>query len=106
MRRLYDAPSVGTRAVWHHGGIICRYPIISKLKDRLSQTRVSRFVADGNRLAWVSSTDAQEDRGIPMLTTYHHILRDEEHPFRRPLPTSVRAFGNQMTWLRDRGYLR
>ncbi len=73
-----------------------RYPIISKLKDRLNQTRFQ--IRMGNRLAWVSSPDAQEDRGIPMLT-YHHILRDEENTrFRHTsTTTSVRAFSNQMT---------
>lgn len=49
--------------------------------------------------------DAQEDNGIPILT-YHHILRDEENTrFRHTsTTTSVRAFSNQMTRLRDRGY--
>ena len=49
--------------------------------------------------------DAQEDNGIPLLT-YHHILRDEENSrFRHTsTTTSVRAFSNQMTWLRDQGY--
>jgi peptidoglycan/xylan/chitin deacetylase (PgdA/CDA1 family) len=38
--------------------------------------------------------------------TYHHILRDEENTrFRHTsTTTSVRAFSNQMTWLRDQGY--
>lgn len=42
---------------------------------------------------------------MPVLT-YHHILRDEENTrFRHTsTTTSVRAFSNQMTWLRDRGY--
>jgi peptidoglycan/xylan/chitin deacetylase (PgdA/CDA1 family) len=41
----------------------------------------------------------------PVLT-YHHILRDEENTrFRHTsTTTSVRAFSNQMTWLRDQGY--
>ncbi len=40
------------------------------------------------------------------MLTYHHILRDEENTrFRHTsTTTSVRAFSNQMTWLRDRGY--
>ncbi|WP_312984918.1 polysaccharide deacetylase family protein [Atlantibacter sp.] len=80
-----------------------RYPIISKLKDRLNQTWFQ--IRIGNRLAWVSSLDAQEDNGIPVLT-WHHILRDEENTrFRHTsTTTSVRAFSNQMTWLRDMGY--
>ncbi len=80
-----------------------RYPIISKLKDRLNQTWFQ--IRIGNRLAWVSSLEAQEDNGIPVLT-YHHILRDEENTrFRHTsTTTSVRAFSNQMTWLRDMGY--
>jgi len=80
-----------------------RYPIISRLKDRLNQTWFQ--IRIGNRLAWVSSLDAQEDNGIPVLT-YHHILRDEENTrFRHTsTTTSVRAFSNQMTWLRDLGY--
>lgn len=43
--------------------------------------------------------------GLPVLT-YHHILRDEENTrFRHTsTTTSVRAFNNQMAWLRDRGY--
>lgn len=80
-----------------------RYPIVSKLKDLLNQTWFQ--IRIGNRLAWVSSLDAQEDHGIPVLT-YHHILRDEENTrFRHTsTTTSVRAFSNQMTWLRDMGY--
>lgn len=80
-----------------------RYPIISKLKDRLNQTWFQ--IRIGNRLAWVSSLDARQDNGIPVLT-YHHILRDEENTrFRHTsTTTSVRAFSNQMTWLRDMGY--
>ena len=80
-----------------------RYPIIDKLKDRLNQTWFQ--IRIGNRLAWVSSLDAQEDNGLPLLT-YHHILHDEENTrFRHTsTTTSVRAFTNQMTWLRDQGY--
>ena len=72
-----------------------RYPIISKLKDRLNQTRYQ--IRIGGRLAYVSALDAQEDNGIPVLT-YHHILRDEENTrFRHTsTTTSVRAFSNQM----------
>ncbi|MEX5409426.1 polysaccharide deacetylase family protein [Atlantibacter hermannii] len=80
-----------------------RYPIISKIKDRLNQTWFQ--IRIGNRLAWVSSLEAQEDNGIPVLT-WHHILRDEENTrFRHTsTTTSLRAFSNQMTWLRDMGY--
>jgi len=80
-----------------------RYPIIDKLKDRLNQTWFQ--IRIGNRLAWVSSLDAQEDNGLPVLT-YHHILHDEENTrFRHTsTTTSLRAFTNQMTWLRDQGY--
>ncbi len=80
-----------------------RYPIISKLKDRLNQTWFQ--IRIGDRLAWISSLDAQEDNGIPVLT-YHHILHDEENSrFRHTsTTTSVRAFTNQMSWLRDQGY--
>ena len=80
-----------------------RYPIIDKLKDRLNQTWFQ--IRIGNRLAWVSSLDAQQDSGLPVLT-WHHILRDEENTrFRHTsTTTSVRAFTNQMTWLRDQGY--
>ncbi|MBA7856837.1 polysaccharide deacetylase family protein [Enterobacter sp. RHBSTW-00901] len=80
-----------------------RYPILNKLKDRLNQTWFQ--IRIGNRLAWVSSLDAQEDHGIPVMT-YHHILRDEENTrFRHTsTTTSVRAFSNQMTRLRDQGY--
>ena len=99
---LYNTPAVssvpfGTLAT------NLRYPILSKLKDRLNQTWFQ--IRIGDRLAWVSSLDAQEDNGIPVLT-YHHILRDEENTrFRHTsTTTSVRAFSNQMTWLRDMGY--
>ena len=80
-----------------------RYPVLNKLKDRLNQTWYQ--IRLGQRLAWVSSLDAQEDNGVPILT-YHHILEDEENTrFRHTsTTTSVRAFGNQMTWLRDMGY--
>jgi hypothetical protein len=80
-----------------------RYPIISKLKDRLNQTWYQ--IRIGERLAWISSLDAQEDNGIPVLT-YHHILEDEENTrFRHTsTTTSLRAFTNQMTWLHDQGY--
>ncbi|WP_336218550.1 polysaccharide deacetylase family protein [Citrobacter amalonaticus] len=99
---VYNAPNVGSAPF----GVLAdnlRYPIINKLKDRLNQTWYQ--IQIGDRLAWVSALDAQEDRGLPVLT-YHHILRDEENTrFRHTsTTTSVRAFNNQMTWLRDRGY--
>ncbi|WP_054178399.1 polysaccharide deacetylase family protein [Trabulsiella odontotermitis] len=99
---VYNAPGTGSAPF----GVLTdnlRYPIISKLKDRLNQTWYQ--IRIGNRLAWISSLDAQEDNGIPVLT-YHHILRDEENTrFRHTsTTTSVRAFSNQMTWLRDQGY--
>lgn len=99
---VYNAPNIGSAPF----GILAdnlRYPIISKLKDRLNQTWYQ--IRIGDRLAWISALDAQEDRGLPVLT-YHHILRDEENTrFRHTsTTTSVRAFSNQMTWLRDRGY--
>lgn len=99
---VYNAPNVGSAPF----GVLSenlRYPIVSKLKDRLNQTWYQIRIAD--RLAWISALDAQEDRGMPVLT-YHHILRDEENTrFRHTsTTTSVRAFSNQMTWLRDRGY--
>ena len=99
---IYDAPAVGSAPFGTLANNL-RYPIISKLKDRLNQTWFQ--IRIGNRLAWVSSLDAQEDNGIPVLT-YHHILRDEENTrFRHTsTTTSVRAFSNQMTWLRDQGY--
>ncbi|WP_279050014.1 polysaccharide deacetylase family protein [Cedecea davisae] len=80
-----------------------RYPVLSKLKDRLNQTWFQ--IRIGNRLGYISSLDAQPDNGIPVLT-YHHILRDEENTrFRHTsTTTSVVAFSNQMTWLRDMGY--
>ena len=80
-----------------------RYPIIASLKDRLNETWYQ--IRIGNRLGYVSSLDAQQDNGIPVLT-YHHILRDEENTrFRHTsTTTSVVAFSNQMTWLRDMGY--
>ncbi|EKM0363704.1 polysaccharide deacetylase family protein [Cronobacter turicensis] len=80
-----------------------RYPVVGKLKDRLNQTWYQ--IRIGDRLGYISSLDAQEDNGIPVLT-YHHILRDEENTrFRHTsTTTSVRAFSNQMTWLRDQGY--
>lgn len=99
---VYNAPNVGSAPF----GVLAenlRYPIIAKLKDRLNQTWYQ--IRIGNRLAWISSLDAQQDSGIPLLT-YHHILRDEENTrFRHTsTTTSVRAFSNQMTWLRDQGY--
>ena len=80
-----------------------RYPILHKLKDRLNQTWYQ--IRIGDRLAYISALDAQPDNGLPVLT-YHHILRDEENTrFRHTsTTTSVRAFNNQMAWLRDRGY--
>ncbi|NDO81387.1 hypothetical protein CJP72_11610 [Citrobacter sp. NCU1] len=99
---VYNAPDAGSAPF----GILVenlRYPIISKLKGRLNQTWYQ--VRIGNRLAYISALDAQEDHGLPVLT-YHHILRDEENTrFRHTsTTTSVRAFSNQMTWLRDMGY--
>jgi peptidoglycan/xylan/chitin deacetylase (PgdA/CDA1 family) len=98
----YNAPNVGSAPFGTLANNL-RYPIQSKLKDRLNQTWFQ--IRIGNRLAWVSSLDAQEDNGLPVLT-YHHILRDEENTrFRHTsTTTSVRAFNNQMAWLRDRGY--
>ncbi|MEX9252859.1 polysaccharide deacetylase family protein [Pseudenterobacter timonensis] len=99
---VYNAPDSGS-ALFGTLSANLRYPILSKLKDRLNQSWYQ--IRIGNRLAWISSLDAQEDNGIPVLT-YHHILRDEENTrFRHTsTTTSVRAFSNQMTWLRDQGY--
>ncbi|EPV2525331.1 polysaccharide deacetylase family protein [Enterobacter hormaechei] len=99
---VYNAPDSGS-VVFGTLSANLRYPILSKLKDRLNQSWYQ--IRIDNRLAWVSSLDAQEDHGIPVLT-YHHILRDEENTrFRHTsTTTSVRAFSNQMTWLRDQGY--
>ncbi|AGN87219.1 MULTISPECIES: polysaccharide deacetylase family protein [Enterobacteriaceae] len=99
---LYTSPDITSKQVGTLAENL-RYPIIDKLKDRLNQTWFQ--IRIGNRLAWISSLDAQEDSGIPVLT-YHHILRDEENTrFRHTsTTTSVRAFTNQMTWLRDQGY--
>ncbi|WP_194207779.1 polysaccharide deacetylase family protein [Superficieibacter sp. 1612_C1] len=99
---VYNAPDAGSAPFGTLTDNL-RYPIISKLKDRLNQTWFQ--IRIGNRLAWISALDAQIDNGIPILT-YHHILRDEENTrFRHTsTTTSVRAFSNQMTWLRDMGY--
>ncbi len=99
---LYNAPSVGS-APFGTLSANLRYPVIGKLKDRLNQTWYQ--IRIGERLAYVSSLDAQPDNGIPVLT-YHHVLRDEENTrFRHTsTTTSVVAFNNQMTWLRDQGY--
>ncbi|KNC06607.1 hypothetical protein AC791_18680 [Klebsiella sp. RIT-PI-d] len=99
---VYNAPSAGSAPFGTFTGNL-RYPILSKLKDRLNQTWFQ--IRIGHRLAWISALDAQIDNGIPVLT-YHHILRDEENTrFRHTsTTTSVRAFSNQMTWLRDMGY--
>lgn len=99
---VYNAPSSGS-APFGTMSPNLRYPILNKIKDRLNQTWYQ--IRIGNRLAWISSLDAQEDSGVPVLT-YHHILRDEENTrFRHTsTTTSVRAFSNQMAWLRDRGY--
>ena len=99
---VYNAPDVGSAPF----GVLAenlRYPVINKLKDRLNQTWFQ--IRIGERLAYISALDAQPDNGIPVIT-YHHILRDEENTrFRHTsTTTSVRAFSNQMTWLRDMGY--
>ena len=99
---VYNAPSAGSAPF----GVLAdnlRYPILHKLKDRLNQTWYQ--IRIGDRLAYISALDAQPDNGLPVLT-YHHILRDEENTrFRHTsTTTSVRAFNNQMAWLRDRGY--
>ena len=99
---VYNAPSAGSAPF----GVLAdnlRYPILHKLKDRLNQTWYQ--IRIGDRLAYISTLDAQPDNGLPVLT-YHHILRDEENTrFRHTsTTTSVRAFNNQMAWLRDRGY--
>ena len=83
---VYDAPSSGSAPFGTLADNL-RYPIISKLKDRLNQTWFQ--IRIGNRLAWVSSLDAQQDNGIPVLT-YHHILRDEENTRFRHTPSATR----------------
>ncbi|POP47004.1 hypothetical protein CHU32_16815 [Superficieibacter electus] len=99
---VYNAPDVGSAPFGTLADNL-RYPIINKLKDRLNQTWYQ--IRIGDRLAYISALDAQPDNGIPVIT-YHHILRDEENTrFRHTsTTTSVRAFSNQMTWLRDSGY--
>lgn len=100
--RVYNAPDVGS-APFGTLAENLRYPVVNKLKDRLNQTWYQ--IRIGERLAYISALDAQVDNGIPVIT-YHHILRDEENTrFRHTsTTTSVRAFSNQMTWLRDMGY--
>lgn len=100
--RLYSAPDIHSAPF----GMLTdnlRYPLIGKLKDRLNQTWFQ--IRIGDRLAYVSSMDAQEDSGIPVLT-WHHILKDEENSrFRHTsTTTSLRAFTNQMAWLHEMGY--
>ena len=99
---VYNAPDVGS-APFGTLAENLRYPVVNKLKDRLNQTWYQ--IRIGERLAYISALDAQVDNGIPVIT-YHHILRDEENTrFRHTsTTTSVRAFNNQMTWLRDMGY--
>ena len=99
---VYNAPDAGSAPFGTLADNL-RYPILNKLKDRLNQTWYQ--IRIGGRLAYISALDAQPDNGIPVIT-YHHILRDEENTrFRHPsTTTSVRAFSNQMTWLRDMGY--
>ncbi len=80
-----------------------RYPIVGKLKDRLSNTWYQINI--GDRLGYVSSADAEIDNGIPILT-YHHMLKNEEN--KRFLNTSTTtsdvAFSNQMAYLKQAGY--
>ncbi len=99
---VYSAPDVKSERVGTLADNL-RYPVSSRLKDRLNQTWFQ--IRIGERLAWVSGLDAQEDNGVPVLT-YHHILRDDENTrFRHTsTTTSVRAFSNQMAWLSDQGY--
>ncbi|MGC9851244.1 polysaccharide deacetylase family protein [Escherichia coli] len=99
---VYNAPSAGSAPFGVLADNLC-YPILHKLKDRLNQTWYQ--IRIGDRLAYISALDAQPDNGLSVLT-YHHILRDEENTrFRHTsTTTSVRAFNNQMAWLRDRGY--
>lgn len=80
-----------------------RYPILNILKNKSGKPWFE--INMGGRLAYISALDAQVDNGIPVLT-YHHILLDSENTrfLHTSTTTSVRAFNNQMTWLRDRGY--
>lgn len=99
---LYSEPDKTSQII----GILAenlRYPVIAELKDRLNQSWFQIRIA--NRLAWVSGLDAQQDHGIAVLT-YHHILRDEENTHFRhtTTTTSLRAFSNQMAWLKAHGY--
>lgn len=99
---LYSEPDKTSQII----GILAenlRYPVIAELKDRLNQSWFQIRIA--NRLAWVSSLDAQQDHGIAVLT-YHHILRDEEniHFRHTTTTTSLRAFTSQMAWLKAHGY--
>ena len=99
---VYNAPDISS-APFGTLAENLRYPVINRLKDHLNQTWYQ--IRIGDRLAYISALDAQPDTGIPVLT-YLHILRDEENTrFRHTsTTTSVRAFSNQMTWLRDMGY--
>ena len=99
---IYSAPDISS-APFGTLAENLRYPVINRLKDHLNQTWYQ--IRIGDRLAYISALDVQPDNGIPVLT-YHHILRDEENTrFRHTsTTTSVRAFSNQMTWLRDMGY--
>lgn len=80
-----------------------RYPIIGKLKDRLNNTWFQ--VNIGDRLGYISSLEAENDNGIPVLT-YHHMLRNEENKRFRNTSTTTSdvAFSNQMSYLQQAGY--
>lgn len=92
-----DSPQIGVLAE------NLRYPVLSMLRDKSHHAWFE--INFGGRLAYISALDAERDNGIPVLT-YHHILQDNENTHFRhtSTTTSLRAFNNQMTWLRDHGY--
>src|SRR5690606_35865504 len=61
---VYDAPAVGSAPFGNLANSVSE-PAISKLRERRNQTWFE--VRRGKRLAWVSSLDAQEVGGTPML---------------------------------------
>lgn len=80
-----------------------RYPIISKLKDRLNNTWYE--VNIGQRLGYINAADCEIDNGIPILT-YHHLLKNEENKLFQHTSTTTSdvAFSNQMAFLKQAGY--
>ncbi|WP_273802822.1 polysaccharide deacetylase family protein [Providencia rettgeri] len=101
--RTTDSNSSQIASLWDN----LRYPVLARMikTDKTGEKTAWLTIRLGDRLGYVRLQDVALDKGIPILT-YHHILQDSENKnFRHTsTTTSVKAFSEQMNYLKEAGY--